>query len=160
MAIDGFAGVTAIDCNVAAVTVNNVEPTTDPNVALMVLVPIAAAVAKPPLAMVAVAVVPDAQVTEAVTFFVLLSVYVPVAVNCCVRPLAIDGLAGVTAMDCSVAAVTVNTVEPATDPDVAPIVLVPTPAPVAKPPLVMVAVPVVPDAQVTEAVRFCTLPSL
>ena len=29
----------------------------------------------------------------------LLSLYVPVAVNCLVRPFAIDGLAGVTAID-------------------------------------------------------------
>ena len=28
--------------------------------------------------------------------------------NCCVRPLAIDGFAGVTAIDCSVGAVTVS----------------------------------------------------
>ena len=44
----------------------------------------------------------------------LLSLKVPVAVNCCVAPLAIDGFAGVTAIDCSVAAVTVSTVEPLT----------------------------------------------
>ena len=38
----------------------------------------------------------------------LLSVYVPVAVNCRVRPLAIEGLAGVTAIETRVAAVTVS----------------------------------------------------
>ena len=97
-----------IDWSVAAVTVSAVEPTTDPDVALMVLVPTATAVAIPPAAMVAVAVVPEAQVTEAVRFCVLLSLYVPVAVNCCVRPLAIDGLVGITVIDCSVAAVTVS----------------------------------------------------
>jgi hypothetical protein len=74
--------------------------------------------------------------------------------------LAIDGLAGVTAIDCRVAAVTVSTVEPTADPDVALMVLVPTPAPVAKPPVVMVAVPGVPDAHVTEFVKFCVLLSL
>jgi hypothetical protein len=42
-----------------------------------------------------------------------------VAVNCCVLPLAIDGLAGVTAIDTSVAAVTVNIVLPETLPEVA-----------------------------------------
>jgi len=149
-----------MDRKVAAVTVSTVEPTTDPDVALIVLVPIATPVAKPPVAMVAVAVVPDAQVTEAVTFFVLLSLYVPVAVNCCVRPLAIDGFAGVTAIDCRGAAVTVSTVEPTTDPDVALIVLVPTPAPVANPPVPIVAVAVVPEAHVTCDVRFCVLLSL
>ena len=74
--------------------------------------------------------------------------------------MVIDGFAGVTAMDCSVAAVTVNTVEPLTAPEVALIVLVPTPAPVARPPLVIVAVEVVADAHVTDAVRFCVLLSL
>ena len=57
---------------------------------------------------VATAGVADAHVTWLVRFCVLLSLYVPVAVNCCVVPFAIDGFAGVTAIDCSVAAVTVN----------------------------------------------------
>jgi hypothetical protein len=52
--------------------------------------------------MVAVAVVPDPHVTDDVRFCVLLSLYVPVAVNCCVSPLAADGFAGVTVIDCSV----------------------------------------------------------
>jgi hypothetical protein len=73
--------------------------------------------------------------------------------------LAIDGLAGVTAIDCRVAAVTVSTVEPTT-PSVALMVLVPTPAPDANPPVVMVAFAVVPDAHVTEVVKFCVLLSL
>jgi hypothetical protein len=73
LATDGFAGVTAIDCSVAAVTVSNVDPTNDPDVALMVVVPTASAVANPPAVMVAVAVVPEAHVTEAVRFCVLLS---------------------------------------------------------------------------------------
>ena len=50
---------------------------------------------------------------------------VPVAVNCCVCPVAIDGFAGVTAIDCNVAAVTVNIVEPVTPLNVALIVDVP-----------------------------------
>jgi hypothetical protein len=55
------------------VTVSKVEPTIDPDVAVMVLVPTATAVANPPAVMVAVAVVPEAQVTEAVRFCVVLS---------------------------------------------------------------------------------------
>jgi hypothetical protein len=46
----------------------------EPDVALMVLVPTARAVANPPVAMVAVPVVPDAHVTVLVRFCVLLSV--------------------------------------------------------------------------------------
>ena len=63
MAIEGFAGVTAIDCRVAAVTVRTVEPLTAPNVALMVLVPTPTAVPSPVAVIVAVVVVPEAQVT-------------------------------------------------------------------------------------------------
>jgi len=45
----------------------------DPDVALIVLVPAATAVTNPPVLTVAVAVVPDAHVTDAVRFCVLLS---------------------------------------------------------------------------------------
>src|SRR5581483_6990544 len=138
-------------------TVSTVEPLTDPKVALIVLVPAATPVASPAVVIVATEVVPDAHVTWLVTFCVLLSVYVPVAVNCCVVPLAIDGFAGVTAIDCNAAAVTVSTVEPLTEPNVALIVLVPTPAPVARPPAAIVATDVVADAHVTWLVRFWVL---
>ena len=68
-------------------------------------------------------------------------------------PLVIDGFAGVTAIDCSVAAVTVNTVEPLIAPEVALIVDVPTPAPVASPAALIVATDVVPEVHVTVLVR-------
>ena len=51
------------------------------------------------LEIVATEVVADAQVTWLVRFGVEPSEKVPVAVNCCVRPLATLGLAGVTAID-------------------------------------------------------------
>ena len=71
-------------------------------------------------------VVSDAvHVTEAVRFWVELSVYVPVAVNCWVVPSVMLGLSGVIAIDTSVAAVTVNPVEPETAPSAALIVAVP-----------------------------------
>ena len=73
MAIDGLAGVTEIDCSVAPVTVSSVEPTIDPDVALMVLLPAASADANPAALMVAVGVVPEDHVTEDVKFCVLLS---------------------------------------------------------------------------------------
>jgi len=81
-------------------------------------------------------------------------------VNCCVSPLAIDGFAGVTAIDTNVAWVTVRTVEPCNAPDVALMVLVPILTAVASPTVEMVAVPGVPDAHVTEVARFCVLPSV
>src|ERR1700733_1986386 len=87
-----------------------------------------------------------------------LSVYVPVAVNCALRPLAILELAGVTAIDTSVAADTVSAVLPETLPLVALIVVLPTPAEVASPceplTLLTVAAEVLLDDQVTWVVRF------
>jgi hypothetical protein len=154
LVIDGFAGVTAIDCNVAAVTVSKVEPLIAPDVALIVEVPTPAPVASPDALIVAMVLVPDDHVTVEVRFCVVPSLNVPVAVNCCVAPLVIDGFAGVTAIDCSVAAVTVSTVDPEIDDDVAVIAEVPTPAPLARPDALIVAVVVVPDDQVTVEVRF------
>ena len=76
------------------------------------------------------------------------------ALNCCILPWAIDGFAGVTAIDTNAAGPTVNVVLPVTAPEVAPIWDVPWATPVASPPVVMVAVAVFDDAQVTELVRF------
>jgi hypothetical protein len=80
--------------------------------------------------------------------------------NCCVAPLRIVRFDGVTAIDCSVGAVTVSTVEPATAPSVALIALVPGATPLARPLAPMVAVAVVPEDQVTDAVMFCVVESL
>lgn len=76
-------------------------------------------VANPDAEIVATAVFNDVHVTEPVMFWVVASENVPVAVNCCVPPLPIDGLAGVTAIEVRVAAVTLKVVEPLTAPDVA-----------------------------------------
>ena len=77
--------------------------------------------------------------------------------NCCVRPLAIDGFAGVTAIDTRVAGVTVRTVDPTIAPEVALIVLVPTAAAVASP-VAETGAPV--DPHVTDPVRFCVVLSV
>jgi hypothetical protein len=74
--------------------------------------------------------------------------------------LAIEGLAGVTAIDTSVGGVTVS----ASDGLMillreAVMLLVPRPTPVAKPPTAMVATEAFDEAQVTLAVMFCVLPS-
>ena len=73
--------------------------------------------------------------------------------NCWVKPLATLGLAGVTAIDSSTAAVTVRTVDPVTPLSVALIVDVPVPTPVARPALVIVATDAVAEAHVTWLVR-------
>ena len=83
------------------------------------------------------------------------------AVNCCVEPLAIDGLDGVTAIDSNFAAVTVSTSAVGVTPlRLAVMVLVPTARPVARPALVMVAAAGVADFQVTFVVKFFVLLSL
>ena len=98
----GLAGVTAIEESVAAVTVREVVPDLAPNVAVIVVVPAAAALARPVAAMVALEVSEELHVTDVVRSLVVLSENVPVAVNCCVVRAAMLGLVGVTAMDTSV----------------------------------------------------------
>jgi hypothetical protein len=61
-------------------------------------------VVRPVLLMLATPVPDELQVAEFVRFWVLPSEYVPVAVNCSVVPKAIDGLAGVTAIEVKIAA--------------------------------------------------------
>ena len=84
------------------------------------------------------------------------------AVNCWVFDGLIDGLEGVTAMDCRVAAVTVRApLGLTTLPSVAVICEVPAVTPVARPVLVpMVATALLEEAQVTVVVMFLVLPSL
>ena len=81
------------------------------------------------------------------------------AVNCSVSPLAMLGLAGVTAIDTSVAEVTVSVVLPEMLPLVAEIVVLPAAAELARPceppALLIVATLVLDEAQVTCVVRFC-----
>ena len=83
------------------------------------------------------------------------------AVNCWVVAKAMLGLAGVIAMDTSVAAVTVSVVDPDMLPDVAVIVVEPAATDVARPlepaALLMVATPVVNEFQVTDVVRSCVV---
>jgi hypothetical protein len=163
-AIDGLAGVTAIDTSTAGVTVNVVEPLmpAPASVAVIVVVPLATLVARPllPPALLTVAVVsvPELHVTAAVRFCVVLSLKVPVAMNCCVVPRAIDGFVGVTAIDSSTAGVTVNVAEPSmpVSVSVAVIVVVPGAKLVARPllpALLTAAVADISEFHVTAAVR-------
>ncbi len=79
------------------------------------------------------------------------------AVNCSVVPALIEGLAGVTAIDTKVAAVTVSAVEPLIEPEVAVIVVLPCAALVANPAAPIVATLVVPELHVTVPVKFCVV---
>ena len=80
--------------------------------------------------------------------------------NCWFVPDAIEGFPGVTAMETRAAAATVRVVDPLTVPELAAMVVVPTPVPVARPPLEIVATPCDEELQLTVLVRFCELPSL
>ena len=129
-AIVAFSGVTAIDTSAAAVTVSVVVPCTPPEVAVIVAVPAATLRANPcfpaVLLMVAVPVASEVQCTVVVTSCTLLSVNVPVAMNCWLVPSAMAGIAGVTAIDTSTAGLTVRVVVPVIEPDVAVALVLPT----------------------------------
>lgn len=84
----------------------------------------------------------------------------PVAVNCCVEPTPTVAVAGVTAIEVRVAAVTVKVAEPVIVPEVAVMVVVPTAIVEARPPLATVATDVEDEAQVAVLVRFCVVPLL
>ena len=86
------------------------------------------------------------------------------AVNCWVRPAAMEGLAGVTAIETSTgASVTVSVVEPVTEPALALMVVTPTAAGRAIPwlltSLVMEAIPVEDELHTADC-RLCVLPSV
>lgn len=124
-----LCGATTIDCRVALVTVNTVDAEILPQVAVIVLLPLATEVAKPreppALLTTATAELEELQVTNAVMSCVLLSEYAPVAVKGFVVPSAMLGLLGVIVIDTSVAAVTVNAVDPVILPSVAVMLLLP-----------------------------------
>ena len=136
-----------------------------PEVAVIVVEPAATDVALPlepaALLMAATVVRDELQVTAVVRFCVELSEYVPVAVNCLVVPLTMLELAGVTAMETSVAEVTISVVEPDILPDVALIVVEPAAAEVANPlepaALLMAATAAVDEFQVAVVVRSCVV---
>jgi hypothetical protein len=85
---------------------------------------------------------------------------VPVAVNCCFVPNAIEEFPGVIAIDTRAALVTVRVVDPLTVPEVAAMTAAPAPIPVASPAVETAATPGCEELQPTTLVRFWVLPSL
>ena len=83
----------------------------------------------------------------------------PVATNCSCVLFAMLGVAGVTPMVASTAAVTVNVLVLDMVPEVAVIVVEPAPTAVAKPPALIDATVGVEDVHITE-VSACFVPSL
>jgi hypothetical protein len=151
------------------VTVSVAVPDTLPEVAVMVLEPTAAAVAFPlvpdVLLIVATAVFDELQVTDVVRTCVVLFEYVPVAVNCCVVPLAMLGLDGVTAIDTrvTISGYTVSVVYTVLPSNDAVMVQLPPATAVAipllTPALLIVATAVFDELQVAEDVTFGVVPS-
>jgi hypothetical protein len=94
-------GVTAIETS-GLITIKVVVPTMLPDVAVMLVDPAATEVAKPAVLIVATDWVAESQLAAEVRTFVLPSLYVPVAANCCVVPAVMEGLDGVMAMETSV----------------------------------------------------------
>jgi len=113
-----FAGEMASVVDVAGVTFRIAVLEMEPELAVIVVVPAERPCAKPLvgalLLMVPTEVSDELQSTLDVRFCWLLSVYVPVAMNCCVVSAAILGLPGVTAIDTRAGAI-VKVNEPLTE---------------------------------------------
>src|SRR5271157_1702471 len=90
---------------VKVVTVKVVEPLIVSTAASIVVCPALTALASPVALMVATPDADELHDAVLVRFCVLPSLYVPVAVNCSVAPTAMEGLAGVTAIDTSASTV-------------------------------------------------------
>ena len=149
----GAGGEINMEDRVAVITVRVVLPVILPEVAVMLVVPGPIAVTRPLLLTVATAGVDEVQVTWGVRSWVVESENVPVAVNCWVVCRRILESVGVTAMEDSVADVTVRVVLPEILPEVAVTVVVPAATAVARPALLTVATDGFDEVQVTWEVR-------
>jgi hypothetical protein len=146
-----------------AVTVTDVDPVTEPSVAVIVADPAATPLTKPLALTVAFAIVEEDQVTRSVMSQVLASVFVPVATICCVVFTGTVGFTGATAMETGVAQrlllVTVICAEPEKFPECAVTVVTPVAAPVTTPAALTEAVLVFAELHVTDAVKSLVVPS-
>jgi hypothetical protein len=162
LAIDELVAVIAIDCSVAVVTVKVIEFDVTPlKLAVITDVPVLTAVTRPVALIVATPGVAEFHTAVEVRFCVVESLYVPVAVNWSVRPLAIEELGAVIAIDCSVAVVTVKVIEFEVTPfKLAVITDAPVLTAVASPVAPIVATPGVAEFHTAVLVRFCVVESL
>lgn len=136
-AIVAFAGLTAMETRAGAPTVSCAVPEVCPTEAEMLVIPCPALLASPAvpglLLTIATAVEDEFHVAVPVKSWVLPSLYVPVAVNCCVAPSEIEADGGLTAIETNIAGVTVNVAAPLNIPEDALIVVVPTAKALASP---------------------------
>jgi hypothetical protein len=151
-----FMGAMAREVAVAEVTVREVIPEIDPEVALMVTLPAETPCASPFVGEVLLTVATEAfeelQFTLAVMFCMLLSVKVPVAVNCRAVSRAMLALAGVTAIETRAGAI-VTWEEPLMEFMVAVMDTVPLDFAVNMPLADIVAMLVLDELQLTEFVK-------
>jgi len=125
----GFSGLMVIDASTAGVTVSDDDELTVPELIAMLVLPMPTLVARPAvgaeLLIVATPAPVELQCPVCVRSWVLPSVKVPVAVNCCVKLRAILAVLGEISIETSCAAVTVKAVEPLMDPEAAEMFAVP-----------------------------------
>jgi len=152
LAIEELFALMVIDCSVAAVTASaKLFDVTPFWVAVMLLEPIAAPVARPVALTFTAAGLEEAQVAVLVRFCVLPSLNVPAAVNWTLVPFAIEELLALIVIDCSVAAVTASARLFEVIPFwVAVMLLEPIAAPVARPVALMLTVVGLEEAHVAE----------
>ena len=147
------------ETRVALVTVTDAVAAMLPEVAVMVEVPGAAPRPRPLASMVSMLVALEDHCRD-VSTWVLPSSKLPVAVNCCCVPVAMDTVAGETVMEVRCAGMTVMVLESVKEPTVAVMVVVPAARITARPLLSMVATVVVEEVQVTPPTRSWAEPSL
>jgi hypothetical protein len=140
-------------------------PVTPLTVAVTVVDPAATPLARPADPIVATLGVPLAQTPVVDTFAVVPSLYVAVAVNCCVAPTCTLAVAGFTTIEVSVTGggagvATVNVAVPVVPAMVAVMLVDPAASAIASPPGLIVATVGVPLAQVAVAVTSAVEPSL
>jgi hypothetical protein len=111
-----MVGLLAVTVTVAGSIVKVVAPLMEPDVAVIVVLPTAKPFAEPVALIVATEGTEELHVAVLVRFWVLPSLYVPVAVKGSATPKTTAGLAGVTAMETSAGSPTVTVVEPHTAP--------------------------------------------
>jgi hypothetical protein len=134
-------------------------PLTDPDVAVIVVVPPLTPAASPLELMLATELADELHVTD-VNSCVLPSSKLPTALNCCCVPTAIEGVAGLTEIEVKFAATTVSVEVSVNEPKVAVIVVCPAATVVASPEPAIVATEVEDEVQVTPVLRSALDPSL
>jgi hypothetical protein len=141
------------------VIVSDDVPLILPELAVIVVTPEAIPVASPPVLMLAISGAEELHITESVTFLLLPSLNVPMAVNCSVVPTTSEGSGGPTTIDTRVGTTfTERVVAPFTPPEVAVMVVVPGAMPVARPAALIAATSIAEEVQLTPG-RLRVLPS-